>query len=149
MSRFGRRDALADRWHAEIDHLAPLGDLLDAELAVHLGNAVEMAAMADLADVPPNPGFFSALDQDAAAGFPGGAGFDLIPGDRAAPILDPASALASWRKRPERAVPSSTDVDQFLGEAWVLASLRHSYRSKVRNLIRKRFASTSPASTTG
>jgi hypothetical protein len=49
-------------------------NVLDAELAAHLGNAFEMCAMADLANVPPYPGF-SALDLGITAGFLERAGF--------------------------------------------------------------------------
>src|ERR1035438_3313128 len=42
MTCFGQRDALTARWHADVDALAPVGEVLDADLAAHLGDAFEL-----------------------------------------------------------------------------------------------------------
>src|SRR5215472_16654115 len=80
MARYDRRDAVTSRWHADVDGLAPVGEVLDSDLAAHVGNAFELCTVADLADMLPYPGFFNALDPDIAATFLQRAGFELAPG---------------------------------------------------------------------
>ena len=52
MTCFGQRDELAAPWHADVDALAPVGEVLDADLAAHLGDAFELCVLADLAGIP-------------------------------------------------------------------------------------------------
>jgi hypothetical protein len=53
MTRYGRRQALSTRWHAQLDVLAAVGPVLGTDLAGRLGDTFQLCAVVDLADAPP------------------------------------------------------------------------------------------------
>lgn len=134
MTCFGQRDALAARWHADIDALAPVGEVLDADLAAHLGDAFELCVLADLAGIPPHAGFFNALDPGIAAGFLGRAGFEPAAAQETDPVRVPAAQGIRWRKKRDHALLTSEETDEFLEWAWVLISQLDSYRYQAWDL---------------
>jgi hypothetical protein len=134
MTCFGQRDALTARWHADVDALAPVGEVLDADLAAHLGDAFELCGLVDFAGIPPHAGFFNALDPGIAAGFLGRAGFEPAAAQETDPVRVPAAQVIRWRKKPNQALLTSEETDQFLAQAWNLVSLLDSYRHQVWDL---------------
>jgi hypothetical protein len=133
MTRFGRRDALSMRWHADLDGLTPAGEVLDADLAARLGDGFELCAVADLADVPPYLSLLEALDPGITEGFLKRAGFEppRQQTERSGMIMP---RFAGWRKATPAAATPEKEITEFLGQAWIMANLRRHFRELVWDL---------------
>lgn len=136
VTRFGRRDALSIRWRADLGGLTPAGDVLEADLAARLGDAFELCAVADLADVPPYLRFLEALDPGITEGFLKRAGFEPPRQQVGGPGMV-VPQVAGWRKRTPAAVTLEKEVTEFLGQSWIMANLRGLFRGLDEEPLRR------------
>jgi hypothetical protein len=132
MTRYGHRDAVNAQWQADLKDLVPVGAAPDRELAAQLGGAFEFCTVMDLADTPPYRGFLDALDPGFAEGF-----LDLAGFNQATRHDGPVSSFDSWCKEDRQAPPSSDQTDEFLNQAWLMATLHDDYGREVRERDRE------------